>query len=175
MKAAIKIEKAILRFRLTVIRNWTLKRLREVRAKAIKTYQKMEDWISVSNKTENDAVDEMCIVIKRAIEEEKKIQDELRIKFMDFCVDEKIMNFIIPPPEKLPAMEEIRPNRFSIRQLTTLVEEFEALARQHGNSTSNIPNRVVLDLFLRKLENSKTVGDEGSLPEKWRNYTEYDF
>jgi hypothetical protein len=56
-------------------------------------------------KAENDAVDEMSIVIKRAIEEETKIQDELRIKFMDFCVDEKIMNFIIPPPERLPAME----------------------------------------------------------------------
>lgn len=102
MKAAIKMEKSILRFRLTEIRNWTLKRLREMRQRALKTYLKLEDWILVSTKTENDAVDEMCIVIKRAIEEEKKIQDELRIKYMDFCVDEKIMNFIIPPPEKLP-------------------------------------------------------------------------
>jgi len=50
----------------------------------------------------------MCIVTKRAIEEEKKIQDELRVKFMDFCVDEKIMNYIEPPPEKLPALEEVR-------------------------------------------------------------------
>ncbi len=59
----------------------------------------------------------MCGIIKRAIEEEKKIQDELRIKFMDFCIDEKIMNFIEPPPEKLPAMEEIRTDRFNIIQL----------------------------------------------------------
>jgi hypothetical protein len=73
MKAAIKIEKAILRFRLTQIRNWALQRLRDMRAKAIKTYQKLEDWILVSNKTENDAVEEMSIVIKRAIEEEQKI------------------------------------------------------------------------------------------------------
>jgi hypothetical protein len=33
---------------------------------------------------------------------------------MDFCVDEKIMNYIVPPPEKLPAMEEIRNDRFTI-------------------------------------------------------------
>jgi hypothetical protein len=39
----------------------------------LKTYFKLEDWIIVSTKTENDAVDEMSIVIKRAIEEEKKI------------------------------------------------------------------------------------------------------
>ena len=114
MKNAIKMEKQILRFRLTQIRNWTLKKLREMRAKAIKVYSKLEDWIHVSNRTENDAVNEMSVVIKRAIEEEKKIQDELRIKFMDFCVDQKIMNYIEPPPEKLPALEEKRADRFSI-------------------------------------------------------------
>jgi hypothetical protein len=99
-----------------------------MRSKAIKVYTKLEDWILVSNKTENDAVDEMCTVIKRSIEEETKIQEELRIKFMDFCIDEKIMNFIVPPPEKLPALEEVRPDRFTILQLTTLVDEFEKLA-----------------------------------------------
>ena len=105
MRAAIKVEKSILRFRLTQVRNWALKRLRDIRSKSIRVYTKLEDWIHVANKAENDAVDEMCVVLKRAIEEEKKIQDELRIKFMDFCVDEKIMNYIEPPPEKLPAME----------------------------------------------------------------------
>lgn len=94
---------------------------------------------------------------------------------MDLCVDQKIMNFIEPPPEKLPAMEEVRTDRFNIKQLTILVEELEFLARQHGNGTANIPNKVIVDLFVRKLENSKTLGDEGSLPEDWRSFTEYDF
>ncbi len=73
------------------------------------------------------------MVIKRAIEEETKIQDELRIKFMDFCVDEKIMNFIEPPPDKLPPMEQVRRDRFNIRQLKTLVGELEELAKHHGD------------------------------------------
>lgn len=73
-----------------------------MREQALKIYQKLDDWILVSNKTENDAIEEMSIVVKTAIEEEKKIQDELRVKFMDFCVDEKIMNYVEPPPEKLP-------------------------------------------------------------------------
>jgi len=42
---------------------------------------------------------------------------------MDFCVDEKIMNFIDPPPEKLAAMEQVRKDRFNVRQLRTLVDE----------------------------------------------------
>ena len=73
MRQAIKVEKSILRYRLTQIRNWTLKRLRDMRSKAIKVYTKLEDWIYVANKAENDSVEEMCIVLKRAIEEERKI------------------------------------------------------------------------------------------------------
>lgn len=61
MKAAIKVEKSILRYRLSLIRNWALKRLKEMRAKAVKVYTKLEDWIHVSNKAENDAVEEMVI------------------------------------------------------------------------------------------------------------------
>lgn len=60
----------------------------------------------VSSKAENDAIDEICDVIKESIEEQTKIQDELRIKFMDFFVDKGILNYIEPPPEKLEEMEE---------------------------------------------------------------------
>ena len=73
MRNAIKVEKSILRFRLTQVRNWALQRLRDIRSKAIKVYTKLEDWIHVANKAENDSVEEMCVVLKRAIEEEKKI------------------------------------------------------------------------------------------------------
>ena len=50
-------------------------------------YKKFEDWITVAQLTEMDAIEEMCVVIKQAIEEETKIQSELRVKFMDFTVD----------------------------------------------------------------------------------------
>jgi hypothetical protein len=65
MKSAIKVEKAILRFRLTQIRQWALKRLREMRAKSIKVYTKLEDWIHVSNRAENDAVEEMVSIFQK--------------------------------------------------------------------------------------------------------------
>jgi|TARA_B110000285_G_scaffold218019_1_gene267022 hypothetical protein len=60
----------------------------------------------VSSSAENAAIDEICDVIKEAIEDQSKIQDELRIKFMDFFVDKGILNYIEPPPEKLPEMEQ---------------------------------------------------------------------
>jgi len=36
-------------------------------------YKKLEDWISVAQKTEMDTIEEMCAVIKKAIESETKI------------------------------------------------------------------------------------------------------
>lgn len=62
MKNAIKTEKQILRFRLSLIRNWTLLKLKELRKKSLKVYQKLDDWINVAVKTENEAVDEMVII-----------------------------------------------------------------------------------------------------------------
>ncbi len=59
MKRAIKVEKSILRYRLVLVRNWALKRLKEMRLKALKVYHKLEEWILVATKTQNDAIDEM--------------------------------------------------------------------------------------------------------------------
>ena len=59
MKNALKTEKQILRFRLSLIRNWALSKLKELRLKSLNVYNKLEDWINVAVKTENEAVDEM--------------------------------------------------------------------------------------------------------------------
>ncbi len=73
MREAVKVEKSILRFRLVQIRNWAYQRMKEQRATALNMYKKLDDWIFAAHKTEMDAIDEMCIVIKRAIEQEAKI------------------------------------------------------------------------------------------------------
>lgn len=68
MKEAIKVEKSILRFRLSQVRNWALMRLKHQRELALKVYQKLDDWINVGSKAENDAIEEVCDVVKFAIE-----------------------------------------------------------------------------------------------------------
>ena len=137
----------------------------------MKIYQKLDDWISVSSKAENDAVDEVCDVIKEAIEDQGKIQDELRIKFMDFFVDKGILNFIEPPPEKLASMEEAQDGKFNIPQLRALIEELKILA----DANDQILNRKAVELLLRKAQNSRTLGDMGGLPKEWSSFTHNDF
>jgi len=68
-----------------------------------------------------DTIEEMCSVIKRAIEAESKIQHELRIKFMDFTVDNSTLNYVNPPIPKLEALEDWRNDRLCIPQLQCLI------------------------------------------------------
>ena len=69
---------------------------------------KLNEWIDVTFKAETDAIIELEKIIKSAIEKEIKLQFELRIKHMDFVLDEKILYFRDPPPPVYPAREEIR-------------------------------------------------------------------
>jgi hypothetical protein len=41
--------------------------------------KKFDDWILLAQRAEMDTIDEMCHVIKRAIEDESKLQQELQI------------------------------------------------------------------------------------------------
>jgi len=86
-----------------------------------------------------DSIEEMCIVIKDSIETETKIQDELRIQFMDFTVDNSVRNFDTPVPPKLEAMEDRRVSRFSIPQLQSLYDEFVRVEGNH-QSEKNWPS-----------------------------------
>jgi hypothetical protein len=86
---------------------------------------------------------------------------------MDFCVDTKIKYYIDPPPEKLPQMEEVRQDRFSINQLNSLLVDFQELCAHNGGS-NQIQSEKVVDLLVRKLELSRQVSDEHSFPVLWR-------
>lgn len=109
-----------------------MENLRQNKKAAIDLYKKLDDWIFVAQKAEMDSIEEMCIVIKEAIESEAKIQNELCIQFMDFTVNEKIMNFITPPPPKLEAMEDRRDYRATIPQLESSYQEFLRMEQFNG-------------------------------------------
>ena len=146
-------------------------RLKHQRGQSLKLYQLLDDLIQVSSKAENDAIDEVCDVVKQAIEDQTKIQDELRVNFMDFFVDKAIANFIEPPPEKLEAMEEAQNSRFNIPQLKSLVQELQMIA----DDNKMIPNRKAVELLLRKGQNSKTLVDIGGVPKDWSSYNRNDY
>lgn len=167
MKEAVKVEKQILRFRLVQIRNWSLQRLHDTRQNAINTYKKFEDWIQVAQKTEMDTIDEMCAVIKKAIEEETKIQHELRIQFMDFTVDNCTLNYINPPIPKLEELEDFRTDRFAIPQIQYLMNELKTLDKSTGGLISC---GAMCQLLYSKIKNSVNFNFDSAVPESWNSF-----
>jgi len=167
MQESIKTEKSILRFRLVQIRNWALSNLKQNRQTAIDLYKKLDDWIFVAQKAEMDSIEELCIVVKDAIETEAKIQDELCIQFMDFTVDKSILNFITPAPPKLECMEDKRGYKFTIPQLKSLYSELEQL--ESFKSSKCFPYQTIINILMTKINYSKQFGGENNgVPMQWQ-------
>lgn len=111
MKETLSTEKAILRYRLYLIKTFAISRIKEFREKAKGLYTKLEDWLNYSIKAENNAVDELVIFLKgkigfnniqtkllgEAIERQEKIQNELQLYYVDVVVSYKRFNFLTPP------------------------------------------------------------------------------
>ena len=164
LQDAISTEKAVLRYRLTLIRNWALNLMKEIRVKSSTCHDKLDIWIKIAFKAETDAIIEQERVIKRSIEEETKLQHELRIKGMDFYLDEKFLNFEDPPPEVFAAREEPQDSRFTIIQLESLVNELIVSSKD-----GLINNELLVDLLLARTINSKAFSDKNGVPPSLMN------
>jgi hypothetical protein len=130
-------------------------------------YKKFDDWILVATKTEMDTIEEMSIIIKKAIEDESKIQLELRIKFMDFTVDHTVLNYIDPPIPKLEAMEQTTKDKFSIPQMNCVISELDLISKSTGDL---MQTKDIVQFLYTKVKNSKTFACSSSgLPEWWNS------
>ena len=165
MRESIKVEKSILRYRLVQVRNWALSQLKNMRQNSLDLYKMLEDWVFVAQKTEMDAIEEMSMIIKDAIEEEAKIQSELRICFMDFTVDEGVLNYITPPPPKHPPLEEKFTTRFTIPQIQTTKKEFDLLQMVSASKDGKLDVQFLYQ-FLKSRQNnsSRFHGSNTTIP-----------
>ena len=157
LKEGVLKEREILRFRLTLIRNWALGQARGLRGLAEATFEKLENWVRVAIKAENDAIFALALVIKEAIEGHTKLQDELRISLMDFEVDSGIATFIEPPPEPYPAREVPQPARFPVLGLNSLIGQIRAAL---ADGLDQVQIASLLALF-QNLRVSRPPADHG--------------
>jgi hypothetical protein len=127
---AINTEKAILRYRMYVIKEAALHTLKSIRSQAHLLYKKMEEWALYTHKCELDAINAMCGLFRQAIEEERKIQKEIQLRFVDVRVSHQMLNFFTPVPPPLPAHEPSNNARLSISQLYYLIEDLRAITSE---------------------------------------------
>ncbi|EGR31169.1 hypothetical protein IMG5_116400 [Ichthyophthirius multifiliis] len=168
MKEALHIEKSIFRYRIQVLKDFSISRLKEMKALSSILYGKLEDWIEYTFKIENDAVNEMDYIFRQYIEEEKKIQKEIQLNYVDVIISHQILNFLTPPPIILPAKETIFQHKFSISQLYVIIEEIRSIT----NERNLVESRELVQFLFRKTINKIT---SDVLPSIWRKNTIYDY
>ena len=86
-------EKAIFRYRVKIIAAYAAKRLSEFNTAGLKLYEDLEDLYLYTDKIENKAVIEMTKIFKLAIEEERKIENEVQINYTEVLENHLIRNF----------------------------------------------------------------------------------
>lgn len=91
---------------------------------------------------------------------------------MDFSVNNRILNFITPPPPLRAAQEDIRFDRFSYDQLVFLKKEFE-MTEASQLSREKFRDKTVIEIMISKLHSSKGFcGFLSPLPKEWRQFTQ---
>lgn len=97
MKIAMKNEKAKYRYRIILIKFWGIQCLKNMRRTANTIYNKIEDWIILAIKAENEALNQLTNIIKSHIEKEKKIKYELELDTFDIIINMDVQNYIELP------------------------------------------------------------------------------
>jgi len=97
MKQAIKNEKAKYRYRITLIKYWGIHSVKNMRKIANSIYSKFEDWIILSIKAENEALNQLTNILKSHIEKEKKVKYELELDTFDILINMDVQNYIELP------------------------------------------------------------------------------
>ena len=146
LAALIENEKNILKYRLAMIKEFAEKRLKEIRASSKTLYDRLYDWIRVTIKSQKEAVNRLSVQLRDAIEEERKIQTELRMKSFDLIRDEKYLYFLIPPPKPLPGVEAVVDSRFTIAQLWQILSDLKLIT----NPSGLIDLGLLIPLFAKK-------------------------
>jgi len=156
LKQAISNEKSKFKYKLTLLKYWGISCLKNFRRLSLTVYNKLEDWIILAIKAENEALTELTTMLKENIESETKIKYELALETFDVIVNMDVQNYIELPPKPLPAKEVIDHNKFNIVQLKILMEELQTYLVEN---TSSIRSSTFISIFLKKYISSKNDND----------------
>ena len=173
LKQAISNEKSKFKYKLTLLKYWGISCLKNFRRLSLTVYNKLEDWIILAIKAENDALNELTVMLKENIESESKIKYELALETFDVIVNMDVQNYIELPPKPLPAKEVIDHNKFNIIQLKILMEELQTYLVEN---TSSIRSSTFISIFLKKYISSKNDNDVYyGIPNLLKNLSFYNY
>jgi hypothetical protein len=173
MKKALSNEKAKYKYKITLLKYWGINCLKNMRRISLTVYNKLEDWIILAIKAENEALEQLTNMLKENIESEQKIKYELALDTFDVIVNMDVQNYIESPPKPMPAKEVIDHDKFNIVQLRILTEE---LSTYLVEGTTSIRSSTFISIFIKKYIASKNDNDVYyGIPNLLKNLSFYNY
>ena len=173
MKKALSNEKAKYKYKITLLKYWGINCLKNMRRISLTVYNKLEDWIILAIKAENEALEQLTNMLKENIESEQKIKYELALDTFDVIVNMDVQNYIESPPKPMPAKEVIDHDKFNIVQLRILMEE---LSTYLVEGTTSIRSSTFISIFIKKYIASKNDNDVYyGIPNLLKNLSFYNY
>ena len=176
MKQALSNEKAKYKYKITLLKYWGISTLKNLRRLSLSVYNKLEDWIILAIKAENEALNQLTEMLKENIENESKIKYELALDTFDVIVNMDIQNYIELPPKLLPAKEVINHDKFNITQLQILMEELKTYLIEDENNSNFIRSSTFINIFIKKFIASRNDNDVYyGIPNMLKNLNFYNY
>ncbi|XP_070194777.1 sperm flagellar protein 2-like isoform X3 [Littorina saxatilis] len=161
---AIKEEETASKIRLDLIKAIAMAVLQDLKIKADSAFKDMNDWLGARFLKEMESIDTMSEVMRHAIEEARRLKEQVILQQEDFLVDSDHHVLKSPSPPPAPEMvEAVMSEHFTVNQLYNLYQQFSSIAPSGIMSTKS---------FVETLENIVSVshGME-QLPDSWMHIT----
>jgi hypothetical protein len=176
LKQSISNEKSKFKYKLTLLKYWGISCLKNFRRLSLTVYNKLEDWIILAIKAENEALNQLTEMLKENIENESKIKYELALDTFDVIVNMDIQNYIELPPKLLPAKEVINHDKFNITQLQILMDELKTYLIEDENNSNFIRSSTFINIFIKKFIASRNDNDVYyGIPNMLKNLNFYNY
>jgi hypothetical protein len=148
--AAVSEEGTATKQRLDLIKAVAIMVVQDLKVKSEATYSDMNDWIGIEFLQEMESIDQLCEIMRHAVESGEKIHKELILQCTELVISEDVLSLYgkdvkllrtpSPPPVPEP-VEESSPDTFTIDQLVNLFQQFAA--KQKGLLSSSAVNSSV--------------------------------
>ena len=136
-----------------------VRELKDIRLKFNEVYSKLDDWIVVYTKNENENVNEVITSIRQTIESNKPLDIDMRISTSDIQADEDGIKFIETVLDK-SFIQTGGQTKFSLDQAQEYTSIFKKFARNEFIRSSKAVDILVTNLKLRP----------EMIPMKWKEY-----
>ena len=166
LNQALKVEEDIFKFRVQRIANSVATLMSESKPTWDAICAKMRSWIRIFAQSENQVVMELSNYLRDCVEARAKLQPLIIMNLLEVKIDKDSLVYMDPPPELGPPKEIKYPDRFSITQLESLVDELSKLGAE------TIQKAVITSIFQRRKSLSLILDDRGGLPEMWHRLSE---